>query len=428
MDFIKLKLEPRLLHGIVDRGYKEMTAVQEQTLTKTLQGMDVAVQSQTGTGKTAAFLITLFERIFYDSASRRKKALVIVPTRELAVQIEKEAQLLNRHMGFAIGSFYGGVGYAGQLALLKKGLDIVIGTPGRLLDLSERGHLKLKNIGRLVIDEADRLFDMGFLPDIKKLLQRMPPRKARQSMLFSATVNRVSRKIAAENLNRPVFIEVTPERLTVDTILQELYHVKSHIKMNLMLGILKAQAPQSALIFTNMRHSAFRLSKKLQSNGFRSRHLTGDLPQNQRLKIIDDFMAGKFALLVATDVAARGLHIDNLEMVINYDLPQDCENYVHRIGRTARAGNSGKAISLASEGTADHLEAIESFISMKIPVQTADIDLFATDRSLEFSSRKRFRNFGSKKSRANFISKNKQRKKVSSATVNRELACLKNMF
>ena len=409
MDFIKLKLEPRLLHGIVDRGYKEMTAVQEQTLTKTLQGMDVAVQSQTGTGKTAAFLITLFERMFYDSASKRKKALVIVPTRELAVQIEKEAQLLNRHMGFTIGSFYGGVGYARQLALLKKGLDIAIGTPGRLLDLSERGHLKLRDIGRLVIDEADRLFDMGFLPDIKKLLQRMPPRKARQSMLFSATMNRVSRKIAAENLNRPVFIEVTPERLTVDTILQELYHVKSHIKMNLMLGILKAQAPQSALIFTNMRHSAFRLSKKLQSNGFHSRHLTGDLPQSKRLKIIDDFMAGKFALLVATDVAARGLHIDNLEMVINYDLPQDCENYVHRIGRTARAGNSGKAISLASEGTANYLKAIESFINMKIPVQTADIDLFATDRSLEFSSRKRFRNLGSKNSRANFISNKNSR-------------------
>jgi ATP-dependent RNA helicase RhlB len=411
MDFIKLNLDPRLLHGIVDRGYKEMTAVQEQTLTKTLQGMDVAVQSQTGTGKTAAFLITLFERMFHDSASKRKKALVIVPTRELAVQIEKEAQLLNYHMGFTIGSFYGGVGYARQLALLRKGLDIVIGTPGRLLDLSERGHLKLKDIGRLVIDEADRLLDMGFLPDIKKLLHRMPPRQARQSMLFSATMNRVSRKIASENLNRPVFIEVTPERLTVDTILQELYHVKSHIKMNLMLGILKAQAPQSALIFTNMRHVAFRLSKKLQSNGFRSRHLTGDIPQNQRLKIIDDFMAGKFALLVATDVASRGLHIDNLEMVINYDLPQDCENYVHRIGRTARAGNSGKAISLASEGTANYLEAIESFISMKIPVQTADIDLFATDRSLESSSGKKFRNHGSKNSRANFISKNKHREK-----------------
>jgi ATP-dependent RNA helicase RhlB len=414
MDFNELKLKPGLLRGIADRGYKEITDVQEQTLAQTLQGRDVAVQSQTGTGKTAAFLITLFERMLHDRASQRKKALIIVPTRELAVQIEKEARLLNRHLGFSIGSFYGGVGYADQLALLKKGLDVVIGTPGRLLDLSERGKLKMKDIGILVIDEADRLFDMGFLPDIKKILQRMPPRSARQNMLFSATMSRLSRKIAAEHLNRPKFIEVTPERLTVDTILQELYHVKSHIKMNLMLGILKAQAPQNALIFTNMRHSAFRLSKKLQSNGFRSQHLTGDLPQSRRLKIIDDFMAGKFALLVATDVAARGLHIDSLEMVINYDLPQDCENYVHRIGRTARAGNSGKAISLASEGTADHLEAIESFIGMKIPVQTADIDLFATDRSLEFSSRERFRNNGLKNNRGNFNSKNNQERKARS--------------
>ena len=412
MNFKELNLDPRLLHGIADRGYREMTDVQEQTLAKTLKGMDVAVQSQTGTGKTAAFLITLFNSMLTNNAPKRKKALIIVPTRELAVQIEKEAQLLNYHLDFSIGSFYGGVGYVRQLALLNKGLDIVIGTPGRLLDLSERGQLKLKEIRILVIDEADRLFDMGFLPDIRKILRNMPPRNVRQNMLYSATLNRFSRKIAAEHMNRPVFIEVTPEQLTVDTISQELYHVKSHIKMNLMLGILKAHAPQNALIFTNMRHSAFRLSKNLQHNGFRSQHLTGDLPQNRRLKIIDDFMAGKFAFLVATDVAARGLHIDSLEMVINYDIPQDCENYVHRIGRTARAGNSGKAISLASEGTADHLESIESFIGMKIPVQMADIELFATDQSLEFSSEKRFRNNGSKKNgRTNFNSKHAQRKK-----------------
>ena len=412
MNFKELNLDPRLLHGIADRGYREMTDVQEQTLAKTLRGMDVAVQSQTGTGKTAAFLITLFNSMLTNNAPKRKKALIIVPTRELAVQIEKEAQLLNHHLDFSIGSFYGGVGYVRQLALLKKGLDIVIGTPGRLLDLSERGQLKLKEIRILVIDEADRLFDMGFLPDIRKILRNMPPHNLRQNMLFSATLNRFSRKIAAEHMNRPVFIEVTPEQLTVDTISQELYHVKSHIKMNLMLGILKAQAPQNALIFTNMRHAAFRLSKKLQHNGFHSQHLTGDLPQNRRLKIINDFMAGKFAFLVATDVAARGLDIDSLEMVINYDIPQDCENYVHRIGRTARAGNSGKAISLASEGTADHLDAIESFIGMKIPVQTADIELFATDRSLEFSPEKNFRNNGSKKNgRTNFNSKHAQRKK-----------------
>jgi ATP-dependent RNA helicase RhlB len=181
--------------------------------------------------------------------------------------------------------------------------------------------------------------------------------------------------------------------------------------MNLMLGILKTQAPQNALIFTNMRHSAFRLAKKMQQNGFRSQHLTGDLPQNRRLNIIKDFTAGKFAFLVATDVAARGLHIDDLEMVINYDIPQDCENYVHRIGRTARAGNSGKAISFASEGTADHLEAIESFIGMKIPVHTAKDELFATDNSIGFNPGMRSRTDRSKKSRINSRSKNFQRKK-----------------
>ncbi|MFC2169921.1 DEAD/DEAH box helicase [Acidobacteriota bacterium] len=391
MYFNELKLYSSLLQGIADRGYKEMTAVQEQTLAITLGGSDVTVQSQTGTGKTAAFLITLFERMGQNGRSQGKKALIIVPTRELAVQIEKEALLLNRHMRFTIGSFFGGVGYRKQLALLKKGPDIVIGTPGRLMDLSKRGHLRLREVKILVIDEADRLFDMGFLPDIKKLLHKMPPRHKRQTMLFSATLNRVSRRIAVEFLNNPLPVEVSPDRVTVDNISQEIYHVKSHIKMNLMLGILKARSPQNALIFTNMRYAALRLSKKLQLNGFRCQYLTGNLPQNQRLRIIDNFKAGKFAILVATDVASRGLQIDDLEMVINYDIPQDCENYVHRIGRTARAGNSGKAISLASEGTSGHLEAIESYIGMKIPALAADFELFATDSSEGYRIRTTYR-------------------------------------
>jgi len=381
MKFDQLKIDPRLLRGIAERGYTEMTAVQEKTLARSLEGTDVAVQSQTGTGKTAAFLVTLFHRLSADGAGRRKKALIIVPTRELAVQIEKEAQLLNRHLRFTIGSFYGGVGYETQMASLRRGLDIAVGTPGRLIDLSDKGALKLGEIDLLVIDEADRLLDMGFLPDIKKLLQKMPPCTARQTLLFSATLNRVSRNIAAGNMNRPVFIEATPERLTVGATVQELYHVKNQAKISLMLGILKAEAPRSALIFTNMKHHASRLAKKLQSNGFTSRHLTGDLPQNRRIRIIEDFTAGKFPYLVATDVAARGIHIDNLEMVINFDLPLDRENYVHRIGRTARAGNTGKAISLAGEGTADRLAAIESFIGMRIPVQTPGTDLFAADMS-----------------------------------------------
>ena len=397
MNFNELNLDPRLLRAIADRGYTKMTAVQEQALAITLKGKDVTVQSQTGTGKTAAFLITLFDRMHKSEASQRKKALIIVPTRELAVQIEEEAQLLSRRLGLSIGSFFGGVGYAKQLALLKKGLDIVIGTPGRLMDLNKRGYLKLRNINNLVIDEADRLFDMGFLPDIQKLLHSMPPRNKRQTMLFSATLNRVSRRIADEYLNDPLTVEVTPDKLTVENISQEIYHVKSHIKMNLMLGILKEQAPQNALIFTNMRHAAFQLSKRLQLNGFHSRHLTGDLPQKQRLRIIDHFKEKRFAILVATDVAARGLQIDDLEMVINYDLPQDCENYVHRIGRTARAGNSGKAISLASEGTAGHLDAIESYIGMKIPTQAADFELYETDSSEGYRFENKHRKHDSRK-------------------------------
>ncbi len=389
MRFNELNLPPDLLRGIEERGYTELTPVQERTLAETLRGTDAAVQSQTGTGKTAAFLITIFESLLRGDSGRRKKALIIVPTRELAVQIEGEARLLGRHLGFSVCCIFGGVGYAGQLSALRKGVDVIIGTPGRLVDLSERGPLKLKEVGLLVIDEADRLFDMGFLPDIKRLLQGMVARTSRQSMLFSATLNRISRRIAAEYLNDPVFIELTPEQLTVDTITQKLYRVKSHIKPNLLLGILEQQKPRNALIFTNMRHSAYRLAKKLELNGFRCRHLSGDLPQSQRLRIIDDFMAGKFSYLVATDVAARGLHIDDLEMVINYDLPEDIENYVHRVGRTARAGNSGQAVSFACEKFGKHLEAIESFIGMTIPVETAGTDMFATDNGLEYELREK---------------------------------------
>lgn len=389
MYFRELNLQPSLMQGITERGYTEMTEVQEQTLSHTLRGTDAAVQSQTGTGKTAAFLVTIYERMSRGIVPRGKKALIIVPTRELAVQIEGEARLLGRYMGLRVGCFYGGVGYAGQLSALKRGVDLVIGTPGRLLDLSERRSLNLKEVGLLVIDEADRLFDMGFLPDIKRLLQSMVPRTARQSLLFSATLSRVSRKIAAEYLNSPAFVELAPEQMTVDTITQKLYRVKSHIKTNLLLGILQDQNPRNALIFTNMRHSAFRLAKTLERNGYRCRHLSGDLPQSQRLRIIDDFMAGKFSHLVATDVAARGLHIEGLEMVINYDLPQDIENYVHRIGRTARAGNTGQAVSFVCEKFGKYLDEIESFIGMKIPVETARAEMFLTDRGTEFESKER---------------------------------------
>jgi ATP-dependent RNA helicase RhlB len=314
---------------------------------------------------------------------RRKKALIIAPTRELAVQIEGEAELLGKHLSLVIGCFLGGVGYDKQLALAKKGVDVAIGTPGRLLDFSRRGSLKFKDFGTLVIDEADRLFDMGFLPDIKALISMLPPRTARQSMLFSATLDRRSRRIAQSHMNEPEYIELTPDHLTVDTVTQKLYAVKSHIKPNLLLGILRREDPRSALIFTNQRHQAASLARTLQRNGFDTHYLSGDLAQSQRLKIINDFMAGKFPVLVATDVAARGLHIEDLDLVVNYDLPEDAESYVHRIGRTARMGKTGMAISLACEKFGEHALAIERLIGMKIPVEEPSMDMYETDLGYE---------------------------------------------
>jgi ATP-dependent RNA helicase RhlB len=386
MRFEELNLDPRLLQAIAERGYTETTDVQKRTLAVTLEGADAAVQSQTGTGKTAAFLITIFHRLLKD---RTNKALIVSPTRELAIQIEGEVEALGHKLGFRFGAFYGGVGYDQQESMLRKGVDIVIATPGRLLDFEEKGLLRLNEYKILIIDEADRLFDMGFLPDLKKIFKKLPPPAKRQSLLFSATLNLVSRQVSMLYMNLPDFIELTPDQVTVEAITQELYPVKSHLKLNLLLGILQTEKPRNALIFVNMRYTAERLARKLTQNGLTAKYLSGDLAQNQRMRVMDDFSEGKFPILVATDVAARGLHIDGLEMVVNYDLPQDHENYVHRIGRTGRAGQTGKAVSLACEKFSENLYPIERYIGMTIPEKKATAALFATDRSIEFESRDR---------------------------------------
>jgi len=380
MNFEQLQLNAPLLRGIADMGFTDLTPVQEKTLGFSLGGKDVAVQSQTGTGKTAAFLITIFQRQQAVAAAWRQ-ALIVAPTRELAVQIEAEAKLIGRHLNLKVGCFYGGVGYNRQEALLKRGVDIMVGTPGRLLDLEQKGTLTMKNIGFLVIDEADRLFDMGFLPDIRKILRRVSALQYRQTMLFSATLSGPALQIAREYMNQPEIISVTPENMTVDTITQELYHVGSREKISLLLGILKRDNPKSVLFFTNMKCDAERLSKRLELNGYPNEFLTGDLAQSRRLRIIDDFKSGKVLFLVATDVAARGLHIEGLDMVVNYDLPGESENYVHRIGRTARAGKSGKAVTLACEKFVSNLEGIEKLINAKIPVVFPEDDMFVRDRS-----------------------------------------------
>jgi len=379
--FTTLQLHEQLLKGIVEAGFSHCMPVQTETFVHSLKGRDVFVQSQTGTGKTAAFLVTLFQRMAHEELANRSKALIIAPTRELAVQIETEANLLGRYLDVRIGCFYGGVTYTKQEKMLQGGLDIFIGTPGRLIDFNQQGKINLHEINILVIDEADRLFDMGFLPDLRRILKKMPPREKRMTMLYSATLDYRVRELAWEYMNDPAEIEIEPEQVTVDGITHELYHVGSDEKMSLLLGVLQRDKPESALIFTNTKHMAVEVSKRLELNGYPCEYIMGDLPQQQRLKVIEGVKNKEIRFLVATDVAARGLHIDDLSMVINYDLPTDPESYVHRIGRTARAGKTGKAISLACDRFVYGLEAIEDYIKGKLPIMSPDSELFVEDKS-----------------------------------------------
>jgi ATP-dependent RNA helicase RhlB len=381
MEFKEFKLHPDLQRGIDEAGYMDCMPVQERVLTSAFGGQDLYVQSQTGTGKTAAFLIVIFQRLLTESLLTGKKALIMTPTRELAVQIETEAKALGKYLPFKAGSFYGGVGYIGQQKLLRENAQIMVGTPGRVLDLNKSGHMNLMDIAFLVLDEADRMFDMGFYPDLRKLIKVVPPADRRQTMLFSATLNAWVKNLAWEYTKSPLEIEIAPETVTVEEVDQILYHVPSGDKMRLLLGILGREKPESAIVFCNTKRYAEIVAKRLRINGIDCEFIIGDLPQSKRLKIIDDVKAGAIRFLVATDVAARGLDIEGLAMVINYDLPIEAENYVHRIGRTARAGKTGKAITLASEQDVYELPDIEKYIGKKIPPEIAREDLYAEDAS-----------------------------------------------
>jgi ATP-dependent RNA helicase RhlB len=381
MDFKNFDLHPDLQKGIDTAGYVSCMPVQEQVLSNAFNGQDLYVQSQTGTGKTAAFLIVIFQRLLTEDLLAKRKALIMAPTRELAVQIEEEAKTLSSYLPFKTGCFYGGVGYAQQEKLLKENASILVGTPGRVLDLNKSGRMNLMDIAFLVLDEADRMFDMGFYPDLRRLLKAVPPVDRRQTMLFSATLNAWVKNLAWECTKTPLEIEIEPETVTVDEITQLLYHVPSEEKMPLLLGILKREQPESAIIFCNTKRHTEITAKRLKMNGIDCQFIIGDLPQAKRLMVIDDLRAGKVKTLVATDVAARGLDIENLAMVINYDLPVESENYVHRIGRTARAGKTGKAITLASEQDVYALPAIERYIGKKIPSEVAMHKLYEEDKS-----------------------------------------------
>lgn len=381
MKFTDFNLDSGLQEGLADAGYITCMPVQEQVLQNGLEGADLYVQSQTGTGKTAAYLLTILQRLISDPALAGKKALIMVPTRELAVQVEEEARILAAHTKMKSASFYGGVAYAGQQNLLAKGVDVIVGTPGRVIDLQQSGTMNLKEVAFLVIDEADRMFDMGFYPDLRVLIKVLPPAEQRQTMLFSATLNATVKNLAWEYTVNAKEVTIESENVTVTEIEQILYHVSSDEKMKLLLGILKNEQPDSLLIFCNTKRMSEVVAKRLKINGYEADFIIGDLPQSKRLQVIDSFKSGSLKCLVATDVAARGIDVNDLAMVINYDLPNEAENYVHRTGRTARAGKTGKAYTFCSEQDVYNLPSIQKYIEAKLESSVASEDMMVEDKS-----------------------------------------------
>jgi ATP-dependent RNA helicase RhlB len=389
--FTDLGLPDKVVKGIDDAGFKACTPIQALSLPITLDGKDIAAQAQTGTGKTATFLITIFHQLLKD---RRRnppapRALIIAPTRELALQICEEAKLLGGHTDFKMLPVFGGIDYVKQEKALRKGPDIVVATPGRLIDYMKQKVFRPKNIRILVIDEADRLFDMGFLKDLRFLLRHLPRYDRRQSMLFSATLSYTVMELAYEHMNDAEEVFADRQSIMVEEIDQVLYHVGNKVKLKLLLGILKREVWNSILVFCNTRTGVEMLAQKLKGNGFRAVGITGTVQQKKRLKIMQSFKAGDVKILVATDVASRGIHVEDIDIVINYDIPQDPEDYVHRIGRTGRAGKTGRAVTLACEKYVYYLEAVEELIQEKIRVQWHDDDWYEKDRALPSRPRKK---------------------------------------
>ncbi len=382
MHFSELDVPYEVKQGIEHMGFTACTPVQEAVIPRALRGEDVAAQAQTGTGKTAAFLISLFSRMIRNPAmdlGNSPQALIITPTRELADQIYHEADRLGKFTGFRLLAVYGGIDYQKQMDTLRKGVDVLVGTPGRLIDYFKQHVYSLKKTRYLIIDEADRMFDMGFIDDLRYLIKKMPLYTRRQSMLFSATLSYRVMELAYEHMNLPEKISITPEHITVEQVEQVLYHVGKHEKIPLLLGILKKEQPRRTLIFVNTRRAAEMVVERLNRNTWKAQAITGEIEQKKRLRILSEFKEGKLAILVATDVASRGIHVEGVTHVINYDLPQDAEDYVHRIGRTGRAGASGKAVSLADEEYVYSLEEIEQFIGQKIPVDWADDSMYVRE-------------------------------------------------
>ncbi|PCI70223.1 MAG: ATP-dependent RNA helicase RhlB [Piscirickettsiaceae bacterium] len=374
--FSSLGLSDELMQGLNEAGFTHCSPIQEQTLPITLQSKDVAGQAQTGTGKTIAFLLATYQCLLMsersDNSPAAVRALILAPTRELAIQIYNDAAIIGKHTGLKIGLAYGGTDYDKQRKILEDGVDILIGTPGRTIDFFKQKVFNLRHAEVLVLDEADRMFDLGFINDIRFLLRRLPEPDKRLNMLFSATLSFKVTELAYEHMNDPEMVRIEPEQVTAKQVEEHMYYPADNEKMPLLVMLLTELKPKRSIIFINTKHVADKLNRTLEGNDFDSAVLSGDVPQKKRQSILKSFQDGNLPILIATDVAARGLHVPDVSHVFNFDLPQDAEDYVHRIGRTARSGASGTAISFACETYAYSLPDIEAYISHKIPFQNID--------------------------------------------------------
>jgi ATP-dependent RNA helicase RhlB len=377
VSFAELELSPRVRLGIESTGFTLCTPIQAQTLPIALTGRDVAGQAQTGTGKTAAYLIAMFEhlerlRVADDDDRRHPRALILAPTRELAIQIHSDATALGSQLDYRLGLVYGGVDYEKQRQQLEAGVDVLIGTPGRIIDYFKQNIFNLRRCRVMILDEADRMFDLGFIKDIRYILRRLPPRENRQNLLFSATLSHRVMELAYEHMNDPELVRVEPDKMTVDRVRQAIYFPANDEKIPLLVTLLRQMDATRTMVFVNTKRAAERLSDTLEANGINAAAISGDVPQRKRQSMLGDFQDGKLPVLIATDVASRGLHVPGVSHVFNFDLPQDAEDYVHRIGRTARAGAFGDAISFGCEDYVQSLPAIEDYIGRKIPVAQYD--------------------------------------------------------
>ncbi|MGR8930485.1 MAG: ATP-dependent RNA helicase RhlB [Gammaproteobacteria bacterium] len=379
--FSNLELSDSIIKGLKEAGFINCTPIQDKSLPLALRDKDVAGQAQTGTGKTATFLLATFQRLINDESDKinNPRALILAPTRELAIQIHKDALLLSKHLNLKFALIYGGTDYQKQLDRIKTSVDIIIGTPGRIIDFYKQGTFTLDNIQVAVLDEADRMFDLGFIKDIRFLLRRMPPPEKRLNLLFSATLSYKVTELAYEHMNNPVMVRIESEEVTSKAIKQSGYCPANEQKIPLLLGLLKHHQPQRSIVFVNTKRCAEELNDYLQANGYTTALLSGDVPQEKRQRLLNDFQENRVTLMIATDVAARGLHIPDVSHVFNYDLPQDVEDYVHRIGRTARFGASGEAISFICEEYAYSMPDIEEYIGEKIPVEPITAELLLDD-------------------------------------------------